>query len=288
MSLALERLPPWKVFRARFRAREEQLLGALPSNAMRGALGHVALDLGGGIDALLQGAPGSGLESGTDGGLSAIPLSGPYLPESARLLPQDGLLELRFALIGEAALAARAPLTRALRRAGERGIGVVPGRRDARPILELEDVEELRPPPLPEAAHYTLICETPFRVRIRGQELVAPGPGIIWEQALRRADALARTFGDGELCPRRIDEPPALHAVWTEHREVVVSRVSGRQKKKMTWRGTMGRIRVQTIDITATSRLLELVRDLGFGKGVSMGCGQISVVASETPSIERE
>lgn len=278
-ALALDHLPRWEVLRVVYVADERQRLGRLPSNAVRGTLGHVARELGDTtLDGLLEGLPGQGIESATDRGPPAIGVQGPYQPDAGVELRAGDTLELRVHLIGDRALQHRAAVKRALRRVGERGIARPT--RKGRPRL---DLLELGAPPLatPPSGAVRMRVASPLRVRIKDTEVLAPDLDTLWRQLLIRADGLARAFGRGPICCRRDAVTRGIDGVWTDVRTADVRRASARQRRSMTWRGTLGTLALHRVAPEA-GPLLALAADLGLGKGAAMGCGRIALLPPAT------
>lgn len=274
--LHLDRLPSWDVYTLEVEATERQRLGCLPSNALRGALGHEARRRGDDVVPRLleNGAPGSGLESATTGGPAAIVLSGPFDPRGHNLERGD-TLRFSAALVGEAR--SQAPTVIAMSRSAlERGLGLGSG--PGRPALRLVRCVKRSSLPARLGRRCLVAFETPLLVRHAGREVVQPPIEVVWSALLRRADGLARAYGGGPICPRRRDVEPGFRGGWTTTEAQSVNRTSARQGRSMRWRGTTGVLDLEILDPPRVEPLLHVATDLGVGRGTAMGCGRVGVV----------
>jgi hypothetical protein len=276
-------------------AAAPQRLPRLPSNALRGALGHAARTLGdASLAGLLEAEGDGGLESATAGRPAALLARGPFSRDRAGFVLDAGdTLAFELSLIGDAALDAEPLVLRGLRRAAEGGIGIpkdeapeaegpesggrASGRgraRRRRPGLRLVRAAPVEAPPLDRgASRWLLDFTTPLRLRERGRELVAPDADALWRGWLRRADHLARAFGQGPVCAWRNDVPRPFEATWRGAEPAVVHRVSARQHRAMRWRGTLGVLELVPRPGEELAPWIALAHDVGLGKGAAQGFG---------------
>lgn len=284
-GLDLSVLPEVRALRVVYRAECAQRLPRLPSNALRGAFGHVVRAVGDHALSRLLEVEADGveapLESVTDRGPAAILLSGPFSSgRSGILLKAGSAVTFEVTLVG-AAVAQEGLVLSGLRRAGEVGIGTAaddtPGPGCERPPLRLVQVEPVQWA-LPPSSEWFLDLTTPLVIRVRGREILAPDEDMLWQSMLRRAENLARAHGGGPICLRRIEVPRPFTAIWDASQPANVHRLSARQKRRMTWRGTMGVLRLRTTSGADLRPLLTFLRGVGIGKGTPQGLGRFELI----------
>lgn len=278
-GLDLSALPPLLRLEVELVAEDRQRLGPLPSNALRGGLG-AAIARDPGLEERLGVRP-AGLSSDTADGPAPLIVGGPFAEGSAFFeLSAGQAIRFSIILVGQDAIEAEPALVRAVGRAAEEGLGVGADRR-VRPRLHLDRVRRARPRPAPTGRSWRLDFRSPLRLRIRGEDRVAPEPAEVWEAMLRRADQLARSFGGGPLCPRRQDVPCPTDGGWDLADPAAVRRYSSRQRRGMTWVGTTGLLCLR--GPAALGPLVAFLSEVGLGKGAAQGFGRFRVVGSGDP-----
>jgi len=284
-------LPEIASYRLRFRALGDQMLAALPTNGVRGALGH-ALRLRacvasgetscgtcrhapGCVYNLLfepPGRPGAGLGV-TDHAPGPLVLApeAPVRSSSPMLLRRGELLDVRLGLIGAFAASCRDAVVAALRDGAGRGIGLSLSDEHEKVPLDLVSVEPIAPVEVPQRGPVVLEFVSPVRLRYEGKVRGEIDADALLGAIVRRADTLARLYGGGPVADTvgRLD----LRVVGRRTHVLPVTRYSSRQARRMNLPGVVGTVVLEG-DIEKMGRWLAFGERAQIGKGTSFGFGR--------------
>lgn len=287
-------LPARLVLRTSFEAKEDQLLPALPTTALHGALLRAAMSLvcvqprrrvcegcparrACSYPALFE--PAADTESG----------GGADLPPPVVLRPEAGIadgplrlargerLHVRVGLLGQRAIAERVLVLASLGAAAHRGLGIreETTRTESRPRLGFANAEDCEPARLAPAAAWRLTLSTPLRVKVDGHIRGSLDSDGLWAAMVRRVRALCALYGGGApTLPR--EAPFDLGEVRLQVREV--TRYSSRQKTRMTWPGLLGTalVRAHVGAEEFLAPLFAFLSEAQLGKGTLFGFGSVS------------
>ena len=275
----LERVPPTLTLRFVGAALEPQRLPPLPTTALHGALGHRLRS------PALQPPPAPAANSGE--GVSGQAPS-PIALAAERMTRDAPSVELRegetiamlVTLIGRAAIAARAEVEDAVAGAFAGGLGVgLDARTDRRPPLALIEcsMAETQAPEFPPGDTCRVLFLTPARLTEHGRSAPAIDADLLWRSVLRRADTLARLYGNGPLLVGATPTPPFV-VDGSALDPVAFGRYSSRQEQRMTWPAVLGSLRLRG-DLPSAWQLLRYSCRVQIGKGTGFGFGRIALTA---------
>jgi len=288
-------LPEVRSYRLWFRALDDQLLPALPTNGLRGALGHALRSRACGEAAETScgtcrhapgcmysllfeppGRPGAGLGV-TDHAPCPLVLAPetPVRSSSPMLLRRGERLGVRLGLIGKFAAACRDTVVGALREGAGRGIGLSLSDEHEKVPLDLVSVEPIAPVEVPQRGPVVLEFISPVRLRHEGKVRGEVNADALVSAIVRRADTLARLYGGGPVADTagRLD----VHVVGGRTHVLPVTRYSSRQARRMQLPGVVGTI-VLGGDVASFGRWLAFGERAQIGKGTSFGFGRYRLV----------
>lgn len=291
-------LPDLLTLRLRFQTLAPQLLPPLPTNALRGALGHALRALacrqrpntpcngclharGCGYPLLFE-PPGR-----PDAGLGVTDRAPPPLvlaPESRVLggppipLADGDSLTVRVTLVGRLAAAYEDLAIAALRKGAESGVGISPADKRSKVPLHLASVERVPSLdlPIPSAAELTFV--SPVRLhadgKIRG---LIEAPQFL-AALLRRTDTLTRLYGTEPF--DNLSAPDGLRFRSRDTHVISVNRYSSRQERRMELPGVLGTF-ILNGDLASIWPSLLFGERVQIGKGTSFGFGRYRLRGAE-------
>ncbi|MFO0649321.1 MAG: CRISPR system precrRNA processing endoribonuclease RAMP protein Cas6 [Polyangiales bacterium] len=190
-------------------------------------------------------------------------------------LAEGESLAVRIALIGAYACGQGALVLSALRHVAQTGLGIDPANpQGPRPSLTVERPLRVFEPDPPVASELNVTFRTPARLVHEGRVRRHLDAASLWRAMLRRADTLARCYGQGSIMS--VEAPPPFEVVEASTRVVSVTRWSNRQRQRMTWPGVVGNLRMRGDGLREIAPLLGFIQRVQFGKGTSFGFGRVA------------
>lgn len=267
--LALDRLPPLLTLRLTALAAEPVRLPPLPTTALHGALGD--LDE---LDALRPARDAEPGEGVTDRPPPPLAIAAERHERAAPSLELGAgeTVSFRITLVGARAIDGCERVVQRVETALRRGLGISPRDRERRPpmtVVERAVVQPTAPRGLDHAC--ALRFATPVRLTDGGSIARRIDASLLWRTLLRRADTLARAYGEGPLGDLAASTPP-FEVADQRLEEVLVRRYSTRQGAEMTWPGQLGSLLLRG-DLTTALPALTFGAAVQIGKATSFGLG---------------